>query len=185
MKYVILVLIWIVGTTKLANSQTIRNKTLVVNMGPEILFPTANSRNLYHVGIGGTIETEWSISKYAGISFGSGVYHLPARMKANTPRKDFTGIPLKMGMIYHLGNFYGAAEGGLMFQISNIKQTAFLFSFTVGDKIHLGDHILDAGIRFEQINIAVNPVSLISLRLAYEFTLLNFNKAPQNKLEWQ
>lgn len=81
-------------------------------------------------------------------------------------------IPIKTGLRYYLGNFYGGFETGLVFQRNYNAGEQWLCALSLGDEIvtRSNGNSLDISLRYERWGVKKYQ-SLVGLRLAYEFRI--------------
>ena len=92
---------------------------------------------------------------------------------SNVDVQQLSGIPIKAGLRYYLGNFYVASDAGIVIKTGFLSGNAFAYSFSVGDEIitsKRNQNSLDISLRHEGW-IRSQPYNFIGLRLAYEFRI--------------
>lgn len=145
------------------SAQAPERKSLTLSLGAEGLLPDKTLNPTHAAGAGITAKGEYIFGKHAAVLATTGFYFLPG----DQDFQNLQVIPLKTGARYYLGNLYAQAEAGAAFFAGFVKDTKFLYSFGIGDKIPVGLHKLDISIRHE--GWTGGGLSIAALRVAFEF----------------
>ncbi len=152
-------------------AQAYQPKTFSGSVGAEVLFTEAKISGTNKTGGGITLKGEYVFSKHTSATVNSGYYYLPAKNIPNVKTNVISAIPIKAGVRYYLGNFYGAGEAGAIMFIGNNSTAGFVYSLGLGDKFHLGKNVFDVSLRHESWSTADRSLAIIGLRVAYEFAI--------------
>lgn len=122
-----------------------------VTLSPELYVPFDRG---FNIGIGGILEGEWRVEQKVGLTLAGGVQTF---FPENKNRDNFTFMPLKGGVKYHIdpkfaiGLNLGAAVG------FNGYGTELLFGggadYRLTPKIDLGARIEDAGLSYLALRV--------------------------------
>ncbi len=153
------------------DAQAYKTNTLSGSVGAEILFTESKLSATNKTGGGITLKSEYVFAEHASATINSGFYFMPDRKAPNKENQNITAIPLKAGVRYYLGTFYGSGEAGGIFFLGNNSRAGFCYSLGLGDKFKLGRNVFDIGLRHEAWAIANNLRGIIGLRIAYEFAI--------------
>jgi len=153
------------------DAQAYKIKTFSGSVGAEALFtePTLSGTN--KTGAGVTLKGEYVFGEHASTTISSGYYFMPGKPVLNTKNAAISAIPVKAGVRYYFGTFYGAGEAGGIFFTGDNSRAGFLYSLGMGDKFSLGKNVFDIGLRHEGWSTAEGSRGVIALRVAYEFAL--------------
>ena len=152
-------------------AQAYQPKTFSGSVGAEVLFTEAIVSGTNKTGGGMTLKGEYVFSKHTSATISSGYYYLPAKNILDVTTDAISAIPVKAGVRYYLGNFYGAGEAGAIMFIGNNSTAGFAYSLGLGDKFHLGKNVFDVSLRHEGWSTADRSLGIIGLRVAYEFAI--------------
>jgi hypothetical protein len=144
-----------------------------LSVGADVIYPENTFRKTHGWGYGATIKAEYVFAKHTSVTGSTGFYHLSPKTNILNPgREGVSGVPLKLGGRYYLGNFYLGGDAGLLFQGGFKKNDGFVYSFFLGDELVTGKHgnSLDISIRHEAWVTDLTR-AFVGLRLAYEFRL--------------
>jgi len=146
-------------------------KTFSGSAGAEALFAESKLASTHRTGAGVTLKGEYVFGGHVSATVNTGYYFMPAKTIENTNTADISAIPVKAGVRYYLGSFYGAGEVGGIFFVGNNSRGGLLYSFGMGDKFRAGRNVFDIGLRHEGWSTSENSRGIIALRVAYEFAL--------------
>ena len=152
-------------------AQAYKAKTFSGSVGAEILFTESKLSATNKTGAGVTIKGEYVFSEHASAIISSGYYFMPGKALLNIKTAAISALPVKAGVRYYFGTFYGAGEAGAIFFVGNNSRAGFLYSLGMGDKFKLGKNVFDIGLRYEGWSTADDVSAIIGLRDAYEFAL--------------
>ncbi len=170
-KKTLLLVTLLMGLTFIAISQPYQKGTLSVSMGGEVLFAERKLSATHHTGAGATVKGEYVFGKHASATLVSGYYFMQGKSKALINNENISAVPLKPGLRYYFGNFYAAGEAGAIFFAGFNQGTGFVYSFGMGDKITLGNRVIDIALRHESWVVNRNTNSVIAVRVGYEFAV--------------
>lgn len=162
------------------DAQAYKVKTFSGSIGAEVLFAESDLLATNKTGAGITLKGEYVFSKHASATINSGYYYMPGKDLLNTKTAAISAIPIKAGVRYYLGSFYGAGEVGAIFFMGT--NTGFLYSLGLGDKFNLGRNVFDISLRHEGWQTANNSRGIVGLRVAYEFELKQKQSARKPEL---
>jgi len=146
-------------------------KTFSGSVGAEALFAESKLAATHKTGAGVTLKGEYVFGGHVSATVNTGYYFMPAKATENIKTADISAIPVKAGIRYYLGSFYGAGEVGGIFFVGNNSRGGLLYSFGMGDKFRVGRNVFDIGLRHEGWSTSENSRGIIGLRVAYEFAL--------------
>jgi len=152
-------------------AQAYKVKTFSGSVGAEVIFPESKLSVTNKTGAGITLKGEYVFAEHASTTITSGYYFMQARDVLNIQTADISAIPVKAGVRYYFGSFYGAGEAGAILFMGNNSRVGFSYSLGLGDKFKLGRNVFDIGLRHEGWSTADNSRGIIGLRVAYEFVL--------------
>lgn len=171
----IIVTTLIISTLLFANNrcdaQAYSPKTFSGSVGAEVLFTEAKLSATNKSGGGFTLKGEYVFGNHTSATVSSGYYFLPARNLLNIKTNDISAIPIKAGVRYYLGNFYGAGEVGAIIFTGVNSSSGFAYSIGVGDKFHIGKNVFDISLRHEGWSTTDLSKGIIGLRVGYEFSI--------------
>ena len=153
------------------HAQAYQPKTFSVSVGPEVLFTEAKLSATNKTGGGITLKGEYVFNGHTSATISSGYYFLPAKDILNVKTDAISAIPIKAGVRYYLGSFYGAGEAGAIMFMGNNSSAGFAYSLGLGDKFHLGKNVFDISLRHEGWSTSDRSTGIIGLRVAYEFAI--------------
>lgn len=174
MKAVILITIilsTLLTLTNYCNAQAYKAKTFSGSIGADVLFTETKLSSTHKTGAGVSLKSEYVFSEHASITINTGYFFMPGNVVSDVKATNITAIPVKAGVRYYFGTFYGAGEAGAISFIGNNRRTGFLYSLGMGDKFKLGKNVFDIGLRHEGWSTADGSKGIIGLRVAYEFKL--------------
>jgi hypothetical protein len=154
-----------------AYAQPYQKGTLSLSAGAELLIPQKRLSAFHRNGPAATAKAEYVFGKHATATLVSGYYFLAAQSKQMSEVDDFSAIPLKAGVRYYLGSFYGSGEAGALFASGFNPGTGFIYSLGMGDKISINGRVIDIALRHESWVLNRNTNGLIAIRVGYEFAV--------------
>jgi len=152
-------------------AQAYKLETFSGSVGAEVLFTETKLSAVNKTGAGATIKAEYVFAKHASATISSGYYFLPGKNVLGIKTAALSALPLKAGVRYYIGSFYGAGEVGGIFFMGNNSRSGLAYSFGLGDKFKLGSNVFDIGLRHEGWSTPDGSLAVIALRIAYEFAL--------------
>ena len=170
-KLILILFAFILGQN--AYSQISKLRTVNLSVGADVNFAERLLRQTHQRGIGGTAKVEYVFAKHTSTTLSVGYTSFFDSKLINVPVQKLSGIPLKAGLRYYLGNFYVASDAGVVIKTGYLTGNAFAYSFSVGDEIitsKRNQNSLDISLRHEGW-IRNQQYNFIGLRLAYEFRL--------------
>ena len=153
------------------DAQAYKVETFSGSIGAEALFPETKLSSTNKTGAGFTLKGEYVFASHASATISSGYYFMQGKDELNIKNAAISAIPVKAGVRYYFGTFYGAVEAGGIIFIGNNSRADFLYSLGLGDKFKLGRNVFDIGLRHEGWANAGNSTGMIALRVACEFAL--------------
>jgi len=144
-----------------------------MSVGADVIYPENLFRKTHSWGYGATLKAEYVYAKHVSVTGLIGIYGLSSKTNMLNPGgESITGVPLKLGGRYYLGNFYLGGDAGLLLQSGYKKNEGFVYSFYLGDELVTGKtgNSLDISIRHEAW-VTDQTRAFLGLRLAYEFRL--------------
>jgi hypothetical protein len=166
--------------TIVAIAQPYQKGTFSVSAGAELLFAEAKLSQTHKTGGGASLKGEYVFGKHTSATVASGYYFMHGENTGLLQQQNIGAIPLKGGVRYYFGNFYGSGEVGAIYFTNFAEGTSFLYSLGLGDKIAIGSRIIDIGLRHESWMRTGSTNSVIALRVGYEFSV-NFKPARNTK----
>ena len=160
-----------VTITVVAVAQPYQKGTFSVSAGAEVLFAESKLSQSHKTGGGASIKGEYVFGNHTSATLASGYYFMNAKNTGLLPQQNIASIPLKGGVRYYFGNFYGSGEVGAIYFTDFAKGTSFVYSAGLGDKIAINTRIFDIGLRHESWVKKGNTNSVIALRVGYEFSV--------------
>ncbi|QNR85554.1 hypothetical protein H9N25_03505 [Pedobacter riviphilus] len=155
--------------------------TANIGIGAEIGLPSGNFVNLSGIGLGTSIKADFPIAADFAISLNGGFMNFFGKRNQLFKVQDFTYIPAKAGLKYHLSeSFYAEGQLGAALPLTNGQKTLFVWSPGIGNQFKLaGENKLDLGIRYEAWTGKNNTIGLnrsdtkgfVGIRFAYVFGL--------------
>lgn len=161
-----------IAVSFIAVCQPYQKGTFSVSLGGELLVAEKKLRESHHTGPGATIKGEFVFGKHATASIVSGYYFMQGKNKASFSYENISAVPIKSGLRYYFGNFYGAGEAGAIFFSGFNQGTGFVYSLGMGDKIKLNNRAIDITLRHEAWVLEGNTNGIIALRIGYEFAVI-------------
>ena len=159
------------GGSLLAVSQPYQKGTLSLSMGGELLVAEKRLSQSHHTGAGATLKGEYVFGKHATATLVSGYYYMQGKNKAPIDYENISAVPVKAGLRYYFGNFYGTGEAGVLFFSGFNQGSSFVYSLGMGDKLKLNNRVIDITLRHEAWRMQGNSRGLIALRVGYEFAV--------------
>lgn len=159
------------GVSFTAVSQPYQKGTLSLSMGGELLISEKKLSQSHHTGAGATLKGEYVFGKHATATLVSGYYYMQGKNKTTVNYENISAVPVKAGLRYYFGNFYGTGEAGALFFSGFNQGSSFVYSLGMGDKIKLNNRVIDITLRHEAWRMQGNPRGLIALRIGYEFAV--------------
>ena len=160
-------------TIQHTNAQIGEKRSFNLSIGADVNFAERTLRETHQRGIGATVKGEYIFAKHASVTASVGYTSFFDSKLINVKVADLSGIPIKAGLRYYLGNFYVASEAGIVKKTGYLDGNAFVYSFSVGDEIitnKRNGNSLDISLRHEGW-IRNEQYNFIGLRLAYEFRI--------------
>ena len=154
-------------------AQITKLKSINLSIGADVNFAERNLNQTHERGIGTTVKAEYIFAKHASVTASAGYVSFFKNKLSSVNVQALSGIPIKTGLRYYLGNFYVASEAGIVLKTGFLTGNAFVYSFSVGDEIitnKRNQNSLDISLRHEGW-IRNQQYNFIGLRLAYEFKL--------------
>ena len=148
-------------------------RTFNLSIGADVNIAERLLRQTHQRGVGGAVKVEYVFAKHTSTTLSVGYASFFESKLINVPVEKLSGIPLKAGLRYYLGNFYVASEGGMVIKTGYLNGNAFVYSFAVGDEIitsKRNQNSLDISLRHEGW-VRNQQYNFIGIRLAYEFRL--------------
>ena len=155
------------------NAQISKLNSTNLSVGADFNFAERNLNITHQRGIGVTVKSEYVFAKHASATLSVGYVSFYKNKLSNVDVQQLSGIPIKAGLRYYLGNFYVASDAGIVIKTGFLSGNAFAYSFSVGDEIitsKRNQNSLDISLRDEGW-IRSQPYNFIGLRLAYEFRI--------------
>ncbi len=156
---------------KRCDAQAYKVKTFSGSVGAETLFTESTLSGTNKMGAGVTLKGEYVFGEHVSTTITTGYYFMPGKTVLNVKNAAISAIPVKAGVRYYFGTFYGAGEAGGMVFTGNNSRVGFLYSLGMGDKFTLGRNVFDIGLRHEGWSTDDGSRGVIALRVAYEFAL--------------
>jgi hypothetical protein len=151
--------------------QPYQKGTLSLSLGGELLASERRLSESHHTGGGATVKGEYVFGEHATATIVSGYYFMQGKNKATINYENIAAVPLKAGIRYYLGNFYGTGEAGGLFLSNFNRGTSFVYSLGMGDKIKVNNRVIDITLRHEAWVLRGNSRGLVALRVGYEFAV--------------
>ena len=155
----------------LAVCQPYQKGTFSISMGGELLVAEKKLSQSHHTGAGATLKGEYVFAKHASATIVSGYYFMKGKNTALISYENISAVPVKAGLRYYFGNFYGLGEAGAILLSGYKESTGFLYSFGMGDKIKLNNRVIDITLRHEAWDLGGTTSGVIALRVGYEFAV--------------
>lgn len=162
-----------------SKAQPYSKGTLSFSLGGELLIPEKTLSRSYNMGGGLTTKAEYVWSKHASATLSTGYYFMGGKTTDGVSFQNVSAIPLKAGLRYYLGNFYGAGEAGGLFFLGDGGTTSFVYSVGVGDKFLLKKQVFDVSVRYENWRLDAASRGIVAIRFAYEFAVNDSPPVPQ------
>ena len=162
---------FLTGLSFIAVCQPYQKGTFSLSMGGELLIPEKRLSQSHHTGAGATLKGEYVFGKHATATIVSGYYYMQGKNKATIDYENISAVPLKAGLRYYFGNFYGTGEAGALFFSGFNQGSSFVYSLGMGDKIKLNNRVFDITLRHEAWRMQGNSRGFIALRVGYEFAV--------------
>lgn len=162
-----------------AYTQPYEQGTLSLSMGGELLIPERKLSQTNRTGLGATAKAEYVFGKHATATLVSGYYFLSGKTKQSVLFEDISAIPVKAGLRYYLGSFYGSGEAGVLFGDAFNGGNGFVYSLGMGDKININGRVIDITLRHEVWTLNSSNNGIIALRVGYEFAVNQRKRTPK------
>jgi hypothetical protein len=180
LKKTVLLIIYQVAISIVLIAQPYQKGTFSVSAGAEALFAESKLSQSHKTGGGASIKGEYVFGKHTSATLASGFYFMNGKNTGLLQHQNIAAIPLKGGVRYYFGNFYGSGEVGAIYFTDFSKGTSFVYSVGLGDKIAINTRVIDIGLRHESWTRNGNTNSVIAFRLGYEF-LVNLKPVRNTK----
>jgi hypothetical protein len=155
----------------IAICQPYQKGTFSLSMGGELLIAERALRESHHTGPGATVKGEFVFGKHATATIESGYYFMQGKSTALLNYENISAVPVKAGLRYYFGNFYGTGEAGGIFFSGFNQGTGFVYSLGMGDKIKFRSRVIDIALRHEAWSLGGRSKGIIALRVGYEFAV--------------
>jgi len=161
MKKFLLALVVLSGVAFSGFAQKAAEKTSKFSIGVDAGIPVGNARNVYNLGIGGSLKYDMSLSKEAAFTVSAGYTSLMVKGGGSLGY-----VPLKAGLKYYFADsFYGEGQLGAAFSTSSGGGTSFVYAPGIGYNFGGG---VDLGVRYEAWSHN-GTISQVAARLALSF----------------
>lgn len=175
--------LWLVmlftGVSIIAICQPYQKGTFSVSLGGELLFTERKLSKSHFTGPGATVKGEYVFGKHATATIASGYYFMKGRNKELLKYQNISAVPIKTGLRYYFGNFYGAGEAGAIFFSGYNQGTGFVYSAGMGDKFKFNKRVIDIALRHEAWVSGGDSKGIIALRIGYEFAANQRTRTPR------
>jgi hypothetical protein len=154
-----------------AFAQKETSNSLHFSIGPEVGFAIGTFGNTHSIGIGGTVQGEYTVGTGTNLTLTTGYISYAGKSAGAGLKFKAAGIlPLKAGVKYFLSEgFYGAAQLGAGF-FNNGGGTAFAYTPMLGYEFSTkSGKAVDASFKYDGYSINSNTLGSIGFRLAYRF----------------
>ncbi|MDE1192879.1 MAG: hypothetical protein PW786_12165 [Arachidicoccus sp.] len=141
-------------------------QVITIGVGPDVAITSGKLKNLYSVGVGGTVKGEVKLAPVS-VTVQSGYLRFIGKDK----RKDIGQVPIKFGLHYKFLSLplYIEPQAGVDKWVSSgNSSTPFAYAFNLGVK---GGSV-DLSARYEGTKIGGEQVHFWGIRLAWYFGLL-------------
>ena len=159
------------GITIIALGQPYKKGTLSLSLGAEVLAPEKKLSETHYTGWGATTKGEYVFGRHATATVVTGYYFMRSKNRLNLTEENIVAVPLKTGLRYYLGNFYGSGEAGVIFLTDYFRGTTFVYSLGMGDKFKIASRVIDISLRHEAWVLNERSRGIIALRVGYEFAV--------------
>jgi hypothetical protein len=159
---------WLQGAAQIGEQGSVN-----MSAGADVLIAESPLRNTHRIGFGGTLKGEYVFAKHISATLSTGFYSFAPDKDVTTVTQRLSGIPIRGGFRYYLGNFYVGSDAGVVFQQGFATGSSFAYSFSVGDEIvtnKRNGNSLDISLRHEGW-LNRQAAQFIGLRLAWEFRI--------------
>lgn len=160
--------------------QPYQKGTLSMSIAGEILFAENPLSQSHHTGPGATLKGEYVFGKHTTATLVSGYYLMKRKNSQIVTQENISAVPIKAGLRYYLGNFYGAGEFGGIFSSGFAQNSGYLYSVGIGDKFTIQHQVFDVAVRHESWTFGNLSRSIIGVRIGYEFAV---NRSPKSARE--
>lgn len=126
--------------------------------------------NYSRVGIGATVHAEYYPNPFVGLTLGTGIAYIPAKLPKNA--SDYTLVPFKLGVKgFFSQTMYLSAETGLGYMSPSLRNSHM--AKLVAPEIGYNDNNSgwDINLRYEVIHGSGSYLSMFGLHIAYSFDL--------------
>lgn len=154
-----------------AFTQPYEHGTLSLSLGGELLIPERKLSQTHRTGLGATAKAEYVFAKHATATLVSGYYFLSGKTRQSVSFEDISAVPIKAGLRYYLGSFYGSGEAGVLLADAFNGGNGFVYSLGMGDKININGRVIDITLRHEVWTLNSSNNGLIALRVGYELAV--------------
>ncbi len=159
--------------------QAYQKGTFSISVAGEVLFAERTLAQSHHTGPGATVKGEYVLGKHLSATMVSGYYFMNGKRSSGIDLEDISAIPIKAGLRYYLGSFYGAGELGGIVSSGFAEKSGFLYSVGLGDKLRINQRVFDIALRHESWTLGDITRAVIGLRIGYEFAINRSQKSPR------
>jgi len=171
LKESLLMSIYLIVIPCIAICQPYKKGTFSLSLGGELLIAENTLRESHQTGPGATFKGEYVFGEHTSATFVSGYYFMQGKNTALLKYENISAVPIKTGLRYYFGSFYGIGEAGGIFFSGFNQGTSFVYSFGMGDKIKLSNRVIDIALRHEGWVVDGKSKGIIALRVGYEFAV--------------
>ncbi|HPH89481.1 MAG TPA: hypothetical protein PLZ68_01620 [Ferruginibacter sp.] len=160
--------------------QAYQQGTFSMSIAGEVLFAQGILAQSHNAGLGSTVKGEYVFGKHVSATMVSGYYFMNEKRISGVNLEDISAIPIKAGLRYYLGSFYGAGELGGIVSSGFAKKSGFLYSVGLGDKLRIRQRVFDIALRHESWTLGDITRAVIGFRIGYEFAINRSQKSPRD-----
>lgn len=164
----------------IAIGQPYQQGTFSMSVAGEVLFAQGSLAQSHNTGPGVTMKGEYVFGKHTSATMVSGYYFMKGKRNAGVGQENISAVPIKAGLRYYLGNFYGAGEIGGIFSSGFPARSGYLYSVGLGDKFKINHRVFDIALRHESWTLGDITRSVIGLRIGYEFAINRSQKSTRD-----
>lgn len=160
--------------------QAYQQGTFSMSIAGEVLFTQGTLAQSHNTGPGATVKGEYVFGKHVSATIVSGYYFMNGKRSSGVNLEDVSAVPIKAGLRYYLGNFYGAGEIGGILSSGFPEKSGYLYSVGLGDKFKINNRVFDIALRHESWTLGNINRAVIGLRIGYEFAINRSQKSPRD-----
>ncbi|MET0394102.1 MAG: outer membrane beta-barrel protein [Chitinophagaceae bacterium] len=148
-----------------------------IGVGADFGIPTGSFGDIFSAGIGGYAKGLFGVSEHGYATFTTGYSSFKAKGSGSLGKVTWGIVPLLAGYRHHFSRFFAEPQAGYSINIAkatisgvsaNESEGAFTWAVGVG---FMASPKVELGLRYQSAHKEGDAVSLVGLRLGYNFSL--------------